>query len=95
MKKLEKKLSDLDKYVRLCLYVLIIYTIIAVTVQLITGQEISPTLTTCVFSAFGGELFLLAMIKKLKLKRGEEKNGIYSEQLGADVDSTSGNSRAD
>lgn len=78
MKK-NKKLSDLDKYVRLCLSSIIIYTIVAVIIQTFTEQELSTTLTTCFFAFFGGEVFLLAMIKKLKLKEGKKNDEFSGE----------------
>lgn len=90
----KKKLSDLDKYVRLCLSSIIIYTIVAVIIQTLTEQELSTTLTTCFFAFFGGEVFLLAMIKKLKLKKGDNENESNRGQLGFDLDSGSGNSRS-
>ena len=64
------KLSALDKYVIFSLANIVIFTIIAIIYQLISGQELSSTLVTCFFSCFGGELLLLAMIKRLKLRRG-------------------------
>lgn len=78
MKK-KKKLSDLDKYVILCLSSIIIYTIVAVIIQILTEQELSTTLTTCFFAFFGGEVFLLAMIKKLKLKEGKKNDEFSGE----------------
>lgn len=95
MKKPKKKMSALDKYVIFSLTSLIIFTIVAIVVQIMIEQELSSTLITCFFSCFGGELLMLAMIKRLKLKKGENGNdGIYSEQLGDSTDSSSGNSRA-
>lgn len=64
------KLSDLDKYVIFSLANIVIFTLIAIIYQWISGQELSSTLVTCFFSCFGGELLLLAMIKRLKLRRG-------------------------
>lgn len=64
------KLSALDKYVIFSLANIVIFTIIAIIYQWISGQELSSTLITCFFSCFGGELLLLAMIKRLKLRRG-------------------------
>lgn len=64
------KLSALDKYVIFSLANIVIFTIIAIIYQWISGQELSSTLVTCFFSCFGGELLLLAMIKRLKLRRG-------------------------
>lgn len=70
--KKKKKLSDLDKYVVFSLSVLIIFTIAAIMVQILTEQELSGVLITCFFSCFGGELLMLAMIKRLKLKKGDK-----------------------
>lgn len=64
------KLSSLDKYVIFSLANIVIFTLIAIVYQWVSGQELSSTLVTCFFSCFGGELLLLAMIKRLKLRRG-------------------------
>lgn len=64
-----KKLSALDKYCILCLTCMICYAIIAIIYQFNYHEELSPTLTTCIYSGNGVELFLLAMIKRLKLKK--------------------------
>lgn len=90
---MKKKMKALDKYVVFSLSALIIFTIVAVVVQIITEQELSSTLITCFFSCFGGELLMLAMIKKLKLKE-EKKDEYSSEQLGCSSDSPTDNSRA-
>ncbi len=75
MKKMQeksyKKMSALDKYCIFSFSVMIIYIITEQITSSITGIS-HDTLTTCVFSAFGGELLLCAMIKRLKLKRGDE-----------------------
>lgn len=71
-KKNQKQLSALDKYVIFSFSCLIIFTIIVIIYQFKSDIEFSPTLITCFFSAFGGELLLCAMIKRLKLKRGDE-----------------------
>lgn len=73
MKKKKRKIPALDKYVIFSLAVLIIFTIVSFVYQFITQQEISDTLTTCFFAAFGGELLSLAMIKRLKLKDTRKK----------------------
>ena len=67
-----KKLPALDKYVIFSLSVLIIYTLIAIIYQFIFREELSPTLTVAVYGGFSGELFMLCMIKRLKLKKGYE-----------------------
>lgn len=65
-----KKLSDLDKYLIFSFSVLIVYTIVEFIVSTVTTIS-HDTLTTCLYAAFGGETVLCALIKRLKLKRGE------------------------
>lgn len=69
--KKKKKLPALDKYLIFCFTVIIVYTIVAIIFQWITGEELSPSLTVGVYGFHGGEITLLAMIKKLKLKKNE------------------------
>lgn len=68
----KKKLSGLDKYCIFSFTCLLLFTLVVIIYQFKSDIEFSPTLITCFFSAFGGELLLCAMIKRLKLKRGEE-----------------------
>lgn len=69
LQKLKKKpLPDLDKYIIFSFAVMLLYTIIEFTLSTITGIS-HDTLTTCLYGAFGGELLLCAMIKRLKLRR--------------------------
>lgn len=68
----KKKLSTLDKYVIFSFTCLIIFTVTEIIIQAVTGS-VQDTLITCFFSAFGGELLLCAMIKRLKLKRGDSE----------------------
>lgn len=75
--KKNKKISALDKYVIFSFACLIIFTIVIIIVQTITGIT-QDTLTTCFFGSFGGELLLCAMIKRLKLKR--ENDGKFEEK---------------
>jgi hypothetical protein len=63
-----KQLPDLDKYIIFSFAVMLLYTIIEFTLSTITGIS-HDTLTTCLYGAFGGELLLCAMIKRLKLRR--------------------------
>lgn len=71
MAKNKKKLPALDKYVIFSLSCILVFTIAILVIFAITGAE--PTaLVTCFFSAFAGELFMLAMIKRLKLKKGDD-----------------------
>lgn len=45
------------------------YTVVAVIFQIVTNEELSPTLTTCFFAVFGGEVLSCALIKVFKLKK--------------------------
>lgn len=65
----KKKLPDLDKYIIFSFAVMILYTIFEFIFSTITGVA-HDTLTTCLYSVYGGELLMCAMIKRLKLKRG-------------------------
>lgn len=69
-RKKRKKLSALDKYVIFSFTMIIIFTIAEIIITLKTGIEQS-SLITAFFSVFGGELLLLAMIKRLKLQKGD------------------------
>lgn len=67
-------MSALDKYVIFSLSALIIFTITAIVYQFITQQELSTTLISCFFASFGGELLMLCLIKRLKIKKGDTDN---------------------
>ena len=67
-----KKMSALDKYLIFCFAVILVYTIVGIIFQWVTEIELSTSLTVGVYGFFGGEITLLAMIKRLKLKRGDE-----------------------
>lgn len=69
MRNRRKRTRALDKYVVFSITILLIFTICETVITAITGTEQS-TLITCFFACFGGELFLCAMIKRLKLKEG-------------------------
>lgn len=66
--KSHKKLPDLDKYILFSFGVMLLYTLAEFIVSTATGIS-HDTLTTCIFAAFGGELLMCAMIKRLKLKK--------------------------
>lgn len=67
---MKKKLSGLDKYCIFSFICLLIFTVMVSIFQFLYPDYIfSDTLITAFFSAFGGELLLCAMIKRLKLKR--------------------------
>lgn len=65
------KVPSLTKYVAFSIGVLIVYSISEMVISTMTGVS-HDTLTTCVFSAFGGEILSCAIIKVFKLK--EENN---------------------
>ena len=59
---------------------LFVYTGLAMWVQVISGVELSPTLTTCYFGFCTGELWMLASIKKTKINNGQ-KSRAYSTDI--------------
>lgn len=63
------RIRSLTKYVVFSISVILIYTAIAIIYQILSGEELSSTLTTCFFSAFAGEILLSAFIKIFKIKR--------------------------
>jgi hypothetical protein len=65
-----KKLHALDYYIIFCLFVLIVYTIVNLVIFKDSMTE-PTTLTTCVFSAFGGEFLTCGLIKIFKIKKGK------------------------
>ena len=65
-----KQLPDLDKYIIFSFAVMIVYTVFEFVFSTITGVS-HDTLTTCLYSAFGGELLMCALIKRLKLRRNQ------------------------
>ena len=72
------KIRSLTKYVVFSIAMLLLYTLISILYQIFYGQELSNTLTTCFFSAFGGEILLAAFIKIFKIKNPNSYFG-YSE----------------
>lgn len=51
------------KIVITCIIFIICYTVVQVALSFISGVELSPTLTTCVYAFFGTELASCAAIK--------------------------------
>lgn len=71
----KKKLNHaLDLYIIFSIACVIIYTIVSFIVASRTGMTLD-TLTACVFAFFGGEVFACAMIKRYKLKEGNDGGG--------------------
>lgn len=63
--------ETLLKFICFSFVMVIIYTVIAIIFQIFAHEEMSPTLTTCFFAVFGGEVLSCALIKIFKIKRGE------------------------
>lgn len=84
-KKEKKKLNTLDKYIILCLTVLILYTIAHSVIFAFTGQE-SKVLDTLVFTAFSGEVIQCYFIKKGKLNKEMEFMQNKKKENDSDVD---------
>lgn len=59
---------SLDNYVVLSICIILFYTVASLIVTAVTGVNLD-TLTTCIFSTFGGELLACAVIKVFKLKK--------------------------
>jgi hypothetical protein len=74
-----KKLNGLDKYVIFSISVLLIYTIVEMTISTISGIS-HDTVTTAVFSCFGGEILSCALIKIFKLKENGENLEFYKDE---------------
>ena len=70
-KKIKKELTDLDKYLIFTFTTLIIFTIAILLIYVFTRDE-PAVLVGCFFTAFGGEIFLCARIKKYKLHKEAE-----------------------
>lgn len=66
----KKTFSNLDKYVLYCIIFFSLYTVIEMLVSSLTGVE-HAALTEAVRWFCGGETFLCAVIKWLKLKKEE------------------------
>ena len=56
------------------------YAVTATIVQVITGVELSPTLTTAWFSFWGVEIVALATIKNCKTKHNTENAEVVSDE---------------
>lgn len=78
-KKQKKKLNDLDKYLIFAFTSLLLFTIAVLIIFAFTGTE-PAVLIGCFFGAFGGEILLCALIKRLKLhKEVKEKKDDYGQ----------------
>ena len=71
MNRRRKKLNGLDKYVIFSISVTLVYTVAEFIVSTVTGIS-HDALSTCVYGFFAGEIVSCAVLKKYKLKRGDE-----------------------
>lgn len=77
----------MKRIVALCLVAIFSYTVTAVTVQVVTGQELSPTLTDKFLTVIGTELCAVALIKvsehifKRKKKRRKEETDVTETEI--------------
>lgn len=67
------KMKDLTKFIIFSFAMTILYTVVAILFQALTGNELSSQLTVCWFAVYGGEVLSCALIKVFKLK-GESNN---------------------
>ncbi len=68
----KKETSSLTYYVVFSITVLVVFTVASLVILLKTGLE-APTLTTCFFGVFGGEILTCGLIKIFKLKETKKE----------------------
>lgn len=85
--KQEKKMNTSTKIVIASIVFTTIFIIVAIVTQFVTGQELSPTLITCVFAYWGVELGSLAAIRRKKLDVGYN-SAIPEEEFCEEVEET-------
>lgn len=71
MKKNKRKMATLDKYIIFSIMCIILYTIAEHVLIIVTNGMTLDLLTTLFFGFFGGEVTICALLKKLKLKQGD------------------------
>ena len=67
-------MKSLDKYVVFSICVMLVYTVVELVLSSLTGLN-HDTLTSCLYAAFGGEIFSCALIKIFKLKGEKNEQG--------------------
>lgn len=72
-KETKKKVGAIDKYLIFVFTSVVLYTIAVLVIFYRQGIE-PTTLTVSFFGLFGGEITLLALIKRLKLKKGDKED---------------------
>lgn len=73
-KQSKKKLNDLDKYLIFAFTSLILFTIAVLIIYIFVHDE-PAVLVGCFFGAFGGEILMCALIKRLKLRKEMKDKG--------------------
>ena len=81
-KKNNKKDDDGRLIIPFVIASIFIFTGIAVWLQFATSVELSATLITCFYAFCTGELWMLASIKKTKIKNDYNNNGIPDDEEG-------------
>jgi len=74
------KLNKIDYFLTLTIILLVVYTIIEQILTCVTGFERS-TLTTCFYSAFGGEILGCVVIKVFNIKHETVTNELPEEEV--------------
>lgn len=72
--KKKKRLPALDRYVIFSLSAIIIFTVIAIIFQFLRENSLSDALIVAFYGVFGGELLMLCLIKRLKLKEKDKED---------------------
>jgi hypothetical protein len=54
-----------------CIAFVVLYTVVAILIQIFTNKILDPSLTVGVFGLFGTELAVSGFIKIFKIKKGE------------------------
>lgn len=91
-KKARKINHALDRYCIFCIVFFVIYTIAEITVSSVTGIS-HDRLTEAIQWFCGGELFFCAMLKRLKIKKGDGTIEGLGGELESSTDISTGNSR--
>ena len=75
--KKKHKVSNIVLAISIC--TIIIYTIASFWIVYMRGIPMDSTLTTCVYSFFGGELFLLAGLRTGKMIKGYTNENVKND----------------
>lgn len=80
-KKKKKDKPYAQKIIPVIIIAIVSYAIADVTLQFFTGNEISPTLTTCWFAFWGTEIIALTSIKTKKINSDYSSVSDNNEEL--------------